>query len=310
MNLVTLHHVGVAYDGYEALKNVDLTIAQDDFLGIIGPNGGGKTTLVKAILGTVPHTGEVVLAPELFRGKERLIGYMPQISNFDRTFPISVLEVVLSGLQGHRGFVSRYTKEDRAKALRLLETSGIGETARSPIGEVSGGQMQRALLCRAVISDPKLLILDEPANFVDNKFEKELYRTLHELNTRMAIVMVSHDIGTITSVVKRSSASTAACTVTVRTCSPRSSCAITTALFRSFPTGISRTPCWSTIRATAAATTTDPGRDSAHACLRLGRDAGKAGSASRRPNVPAADRYTVFASPGRVMNFVRKAPKK
>ena len=99
---MTLHHVGVAYDGYEALKNVDLTIAQDDFLGIIGPNGGGKTTLVKAILGTVPHTGEVVLAPELFRGKERLIGYMPQISNFDRTFPISVLEVVLSGLQGHR----------------------------------------------------------------------------------------------------------------------------------------------------------------------------------------------------------------
>ena len=154
MNLVTLHHVGVAYDGYEALKNVDLTIAQDDFLGIIGPNGGGKTTLVKAILGTVPHTGEVVLAPELFRGKERLIGYMPQISNFDRTFPISVLEVVLSGL------------------------------------------------CRAVISDPKLLILDEPANFVDNKFENELYRTLRELNSRMAIVMVSHDIGTITSVVK------------------------------------------------------------------------------------------------------------
>ena len=204
MNLVTLHHVGVAYDGYEALKNVDLTIAQDDFLGIIGPNGGGKTTLVKAILGTVPHTGEVVLAPELFRGKERLIGYMPQISNFDRTFPISVLEVVLSGLQGHRGFVSRYTKEDRAKALRLLETSGIGETARSPIGEVSGGQMQRALLCRAVISDPKLLILDEPANFVDNKFEKELYRTLHELNARMAIVMVSHDVGTISSVVNAS----------------------------------------------------------------------------------------------------------
>ena len=159
----------------------------------------GKRVYVSEIR---PDTGEVVLAPELFRGKERLIGYMPQISNFDRTFPISVLEVVLSGLQGHRGFVSRYTKEDRAKALRLLETSGIGETARSPIGEVSGGQMQRALLARAVISDPKLLILDEPANFVDNKFEKELYRTLHELNARMAIVMVSHDIGTITSVVK------------------------------------------------------------------------------------------------------------
>ena len=187
MNLVTLRDVSVAYDGYEALRHVDLEIADLDFLGVIGPNGGGKTTLVKAILGTVPHTGELTLAPELFRGKERLIGYMPQISDFDRAFPISVLEVVLSGLQGRRGFSSRYTKEDRARAMELLAASGIADTARSPIGEVSGGQMQRALLARAVISDPKLLILDEPANFVDNKFEKELYRTLHELNTHMAI---------------------------------------------------------------------------------------------------------------------------
>ena len=190
MNLVTLHHVGVAYDGYEALKNVDLTIAQDDFLGIIGPNGGGKTTLVKAILGTVPHTGEVVLAPELFRGKERLIGYMPQISNFDRTFPISVLEVVLSGLQGHRGFVSRYTKEDRAKALRLLETSGIGETARSPIGEVSGGQMQRALLCRAVISDPKLLILDEPESNLDFRNQLIVLETITRLRKERGLSFI------------------------------------------------------------------------------------------------------------------------
>ena len=163
MNLVTLRDVSVAYDGYEALRHVDLEIADHDFLGVIGPNGGGKTTLVKAILGTVPHTGELTLAPELFRGKERLIGYMPQISDFDRAFPISVLEVVLSGLQGRRGFRTRYTKEDRARAMELLAASGIADTARNPIGEVSGGQMQRALLARAV---------------------------------------VSHDIGTITSVVK------------------------------------------------------------------------------------------------------------
>ncbi|WP_418983667.1 metal ABC transporter ATP-binding protein [Alistipes sp.] len=202
MNLVTLRDVSVAYDGYEALQHVDLEIADDDFLGVIGPNGGGKTTLVKAVLGTVPHTGRITLADELFRGKERLIGYMPQISSFDRAFPISVLEVVLSGLQGRRGFVSRYTKADRAKAQQLLDSAGIGSSSRHPIGEVSGGQMQRALLCRAIISDPKLLILDEPANFVDNKFENELYRMLRELNRRMAIVMVSHDIGTITSVVK------------------------------------------------------------------------------------------------------------
>ena len=202
MTLITLRDVGVAYDGYEVLEHVDLEIGEHDFLGVIGPNGGGKTTLVKAILGTIPHSGTIRYAPELFRGGERLIGYMPQISDFDRAFPISMQEVVLSGLQGRRGLRSRYTKEDRAKATALLEEAGIADTARKPIGEVSGGQMQRALLCRAVIADPKLLILDEPANFVDNRFEKELYRTLQELNRRMAVVIVSHDIGTITSVVK------------------------------------------------------------------------------------------------------------
>ena len=202
MNLVRLHDVGVSYDGCEALCHVDLEIAQNDFLGVIGPNGGGKTTLVKAILGTVPHTGRIDYAPQLCRGKERLIGYMPQQTDFDRAFPISIQETVLSGLQGSHGFGKRYTAADRRKALELLEMAGIAETAQRPIGEVSGGQMQRALLCRAVISDPQLLILDEPANFVDNKFENELYRMLRELNDRMAIVMVSHDVGTITSVVR------------------------------------------------------------------------------------------------------------
>lgn len=202
MKLVTLQDVSVAYDGYEALQHVDLEIDENDFLGVIGPNGGGKTTLVKAILGNIPHTGKIVLAPQLYRGKERLIGYMPQISNFDRAFPISLLEVVLSGLQGGKGFWGGYSKHDRHKAIELLENVGLTDVINHPVGEVSGGQMQRALLCRAVISDPRLLILDEPTNFVDNKFEHELYQTLHELNKRMAIVMVSHDVGTITSLVK------------------------------------------------------------------------------------------------------------
>ena len=202
MKLVTLSDVGVAYDGYEALQHVDLEIDEHDFLGIIGPNGGGKTSLVKAILGTIPYSGNIRMAPELFRGRERLIGYMPQITNFDRAFPISVHEVVLSGLQGRKGFRSRYSREDRNKAMDLIREVGIGEVACHPIGEISGGQTQRALLARAIISEPRLLILDEPTNFVDNRFEKELYTTLQRLNERMAIIVVSHDIGTITSVVK------------------------------------------------------------------------------------------------------------
>lgn len=202
MKLIELHNVSVGYEGYEALHAVNLAIDSADFLGIIGPNGGGKTTLVKAILGAVPYTGKIDYAPELFDGRERLIGYMPQITEFDRAFPISVEEVVLSGLQGRRGFRHRYTQSDREKALELLAKTGIEVLSKRPIGEVSGGQMQRALLCRAIISDPKLLILDEPTNFVDNRFEHELYHTLRELNERMAILVVSHDVGTITSLVK------------------------------------------------------------------------------------------------------------
>lgn len=202
MKLLELHNVSVSYEGCEALHEVNLTIDSADFLGVIGPNGGGKTTLVKAILGAVPYTGKIDYAPELFYGRERLIGYMPQITEFDRAFPISVEEVVLSGLQGRRSFRHRYTKEDRAKARKLLHDTGLEALADRPIGEISGGQMQRALLCRAIISDPRLLILDEPTNFVDNRFESELYHTLRTLNERMAILMISHDVGTITSVVK------------------------------------------------------------------------------------------------------------
>lgn len=202
MALVTLRDVTVRYDDFTALEGVNLDIFEDDFLGIIGPNGGGKTTLIKAIVGALPYSGNIDFSPSLFAGKHRLIGYMPQQTSFDTTFPISVIELVMSGLQSERGFHSRYRAEDRRRANSLLELAGISDLADRQIGEISGGQLQRALLCRAIIIEPKLLILDEPANFVDNRFENELYTLLHKLNERMAIVMVSHDVGTITSVVK------------------------------------------------------------------------------------------------------------
>ena len=205
MTLITLRDVGVAYDGYEALEHVDLKIGEHDFLGVIGPNGGGKTTLVKAILGTIPHSGTIRYAPELFRGGERLIGYMPQISDFDRAFPISMQEVVLSGLQGRRGFRSRYTKEDRAKATALLEEAGIADTARKPIGEVSGGQMQRALLCRAVIADPKLLILDEPTNGLDPAGIQEMRALIQNMPaaTGATVLLSSHLLGEMEQMVEQ-----------------------------------------------------------------------------------------------------------
>ncbi len=200
--IVQLKDVTVQYDETTALENVSLDIYPDDFLGVIGPNGGGKTTLVKAILGTIPHSGEVAYSPTLSERGHRLIGYLPQQAEFDRSFPISVVEVVMSGLQAEKGMLKRYTSADRKRAMELLDMAGVADIADRQISEISGGQMQRALLCRAVILVPKLLILDEPTNFVDNKFENELYTLLHRLNERMAIVMVSHDLGTITSVVK------------------------------------------------------------------------------------------------------------
>ena len=200
--LISLRDVTVRYDDTVALEGVSLDIHHDDFIGIIGPNGGGKTTLVRALLGTVAHSGTITYAPSLYADGERRIGYLPQQSGFDRNFPITILEVVMSGLQASKRFGRRYTCEDRKRALELLDMAGIASIAERQIGEVSGGQMQRALLCRAIILEPRLLVLDEPTNFVDNHFENELYTLLQRLNERMAIIMVSHDVGTITSVVK------------------------------------------------------------------------------------------------------------
>ena len=200
--IITIRDLSVTYDTVRALEHVDLDIYADDFLGIIGPNGGGKSTLVKAIMGVVPYSGDILFGESLMRHKKPHIGYLPQISSFDKAFPISVEEVVMSGLQAERGVLRGYGKEERERVDSVLSRAHLIELKKRSIGELSGGQLQRVMLCRAIISKPKLLVLDEPANFVDNRFENELYTLLRKLNEQMAIVMVSHDIGTITSSVK------------------------------------------------------------------------------------------------------------
>lgn len=197
--IIKLTNVGVCYDGEVALRDVNISLYENDFVGIIGPNGGGKSSLVKAILGLIPYEGRVDIAPSIANTP---IGYLPQQNHFDKQFPISVEELVLSGLQYTKGLKHRYTKQDKQQAKQILKELQIGDLSQKAVGDISGGQLQRALLGRAIISEPKLLILDEPANFVDNQFEKELYALLSELNRHMAIIMVSHDVGAITSIVK------------------------------------------------------------------------------------------------------------
>lgn len=200
--IISIRELGVRYDTTVALEHVSLDIYADDFLGVIGPNGGGKSSLVKAIMGITPHSGTIRYGESLMRGGKPHIGYMPQITSFDKAFPISVVEVVMSGLQRERGLWRRYGKVERQRALEILERASLRELEHRPIGELSGGQLQRVMLCRAIVSEPRLLILDEPTNFVDNRFENELYNLLHHLADNMAIVVISHDIGTISSVVR------------------------------------------------------------------------------------------------------------
>jgi len=202
--ILTIESLNAGYDDTLVLKNINFKVHSTDFIGIIGPNGGGKTTLMKVILGVVkPFSGNILFHfPDQSRDFRKYIGYLPQQNIIDKKFPISVREVVLSGLTSQKPLVFRFSATEKKKADDLIEKSGLKSISGNPIGELSGGQLQRVFLARAVISNPALLILDEPSTYVDNRAEFELYETLKELNKHIAILLVSHDIGTISSYIK------------------------------------------------------------------------------------------------------------
>lgn len=201
--IIEIKDLAAGYDGRTVLHDVNLNIYERDFLGIIGPNGGGKTTLVKCILGLLkPTKGEILFHAPAGRTGEVGLGYLPQYNAIDRKFPISVEEVVLSGLSIQKPLTSRYTPEEREKGRRVIARMGLEGLEHRPIGKLSGGQMQRALLGRAVISEPAVLILDEPSTYIDKRFEARLYELLTEINRECAIILVSHDIGTVLQQVK------------------------------------------------------------------------------------------------------------
>lgn len=199
--LLEMFSVSVAYGSNIALQDADLKVYDNDFIGVIGPNGGGKTTLLKVILGLVTiFKGELVFNQQFLNRNK--IGYLPQMSTGDNNFPVTVKDVVLSGLMMQKGVMSGMSLSDKNRASQVIEELGLSELSDSPLSELSGGQLQRVFLGRAVIGDPRLLLLDEPGNFVDANFENDFYEKLKGLNRRMAIMMVSHDIGTISAHIK------------------------------------------------------------------------------------------------------------
>jgi len=149
-----------SYDQQRVIENASFTVQKGDFLGIIGPNGGGKTTLLRLMLGLLhPDTGTIAIDGGTPAAKRRLVGYIPQETGLNKTFPVSVMDVVLMGLSGKRGLFARVTSDDRMKALRLINRFGLTPFTSRPIAALSGGQRQKTLLARAMVADPSMLFL-------------------------------------------------------------------------------------------------------------------------------------------------------
>ncbi len=189
--------------GPRVLEDVSLAVDRGDFASVIGPNGGGKTTLVKLIVGLLkPTSGSLRVfgtTPEKARTR---IGYMPQHAMMDPQFPVRVLDVVLMGRLTVRPTLLGYSRADRRAAAAALAQVGLGDLGARPFSALSGGQRQRVLLARALVTGPELLLLDEPASGLDQKVEQDFFDLLRELNRRLTIILVSHDLGFVSGFVR------------------------------------------------------------------------------------------------------------
>jgi zinc transport system ATP-binding protein len=205
---IEVERVGFAYGDIPVLEDVSLRVEAGEFLGLVGPNAGGKSTLLKLVLGLLhPQQGRIRVLGGTPKQARRHLGYVPQYPAFPRDFPIQVLDVVLMGRLGlGQGISSRFgawRQRDREIARQTLVEVEAGELATQPIGSLSGGQLQRVLLARALVGEPEILILDEPTANIDQRLEGEIFELLAQLNKQLTIVVVSHDIGFISSYVSR-----------------------------------------------------------------------------------------------------------
>ena len=201
--VIEIENVSFAYHGQPVLEDVNLAIPQGDFVAVIGPNGGGKTTLLKLMLGLLtPDTGRIRVMGKATGEAARQIGYVRQDVHINRRFPITALDVVLMGKLNPRRRWSRHTAEDRRDALEALARMEMADLAGRKIGELSGGQRQRVFIARALVTHPRLLLLDEPTASIDTKGQAEFFHMLKDLNRDVTILVVSHDLLVISTYVK------------------------------------------------------------------------------------------------------------
>ncbi|MBD3401843.1 ATP-binding cassette domain-containing protein [candidate division GN15 bacterium] len=201
--IVQLDGVSFSYDGDPVLENVNLSIIEHDFAWIVGPNAGGKTTLVKLIIGLLaPDRGRVSLFGKSPQAARTMVGYMPQHAALDPRFPITAFDIVLMGRLGNRHPLGPIPKADRELAMEALAEVGLADKARTQFASLSGGQQRRLLVARALAGQPKLLLLDEPTANLDIGVEQELFELLQRLNERLTVVMVSHDPAFVSPFVK------------------------------------------------------------------------------------------------------------
>ena len=196
--VIEVKNLTFAYDKQTILDNISLTVEEKDFLAIIGPNGGGKSTLLKLLLGILKgKQGSIKIMDKSPSQSVSLIGYVPQNTNINTDFPIKVIEVVLMGHVGSKKPLFGYGKEEVACAMGALEQVGMQAFAQSKIGSLSGGQRQRVMIARALCAHPQILMLDEPTSNIDIQGQREIYELLKMLNKNMTIIVVSHDISVI-----------------------------------------------------------------------------------------------------------------
>lgn len=202
--VIEFDNVSFSYGEQAVLQQVSLRIQRGEFLAVIGPNGGGKSTLLKLALGLLePAEGRITVLSQSPRRAARRIGYVPQFSRFARDFPISVRETVLHGRLGRHDWWRPLNRQDRRVADEALASADVIDLASRPIASLSGGQLQRVLLARALATEPDILLLDEPTAHVDTPSESNLFDRLAEMRQQRTIIVVSHDVGLVSRYVSK-----------------------------------------------------------------------------------------------------------